>query len=115
MKKQDLFRPLNQAELDLILQLNWKAFPPRLADQPIFYPVLNEAYATQITKEWNVPAYGVGHVVQFSIPLDYFQTFKVQTVGAAIHQEIWVPAEELGKFNFHIIDSIKLVSSFYRK
>ncbi|MEU7320730.1 hypothetical protein ABZ682_09225 [Streptomyces griseoviridis] len=26
-------------------ELNWRAWPPRLPAQPIFYPVLNEGYA----------------------------------------------------------------------
>lgn len=51
-----LFRPVNQAELDLIIAAKWKAFPPRLVGQPIFYPVLNEAYANQISRDWNVPS-----------------------------------------------------------
>ena len=49
-----LYRPVNRAELDLIAVSNFKAFPPRLPEQPIFYPVLNESYAEQITVEWNV-------------------------------------------------------------
>jgi hypothetical protein len=30
-----------------------RAFPPRLPEQPIFYPVTNEEYAKQIAKDWN--------------------------------------------------------------
>jgi hypothetical protein len=33
----------------------WGAFPPRLPEQPIFYPVTNLAFARQILQEWNVP------------------------------------------------------------
>ena len=62
-----LYRPVNKDELMLIEQSNWKAFPPRLPGQPIFYPVLNQAYASQITKEWNIPTYGNGYVVKFDI------------------------------------------------
>lgn len=62
-----LYRPVNQQELDLIAALGWKAFPPRLPEQPIFYPVLNEEYATQISRDWNVPYYGVGYVVRFQL------------------------------------------------
>ncbi|MES2519708.1 MAG: hypothetical protein V4585_16445, partial [Bacteroidota bacterium] len=57
-----LFRPVSQKELDLIEKSGWKKFPPRLPEQPIFYPVMNEDYAVQISKEWNVPAYGAGFV-----------------------------------------------------
>jgi len=48
-----LFRPVGQKELDLIRESDFTAFPPRLPEQPIFYPVLNEHYATQIAREWN--------------------------------------------------------------
>ncbi len=40
-----LWRPLGPAELQLIAGANYLAFPPRLPGQPIFYPVLSEAYA----------------------------------------------------------------------
>jgi hypothetical protein len=36
-----LWRPTGPAELDLVRRLNWRAWPPRLPEQPIFYPVLN--------------------------------------------------------------------------
>ena len=48
-----LFRPVGQKEFDLIRESDFTAFPPRLPQQPIFYPVLNEHYATQIAPEWN--------------------------------------------------------------
>ena len=48
-----LFRPVGQAEFDLIRQSGFTKFPPRLPEQPFFYPVLNEAYATQIARDWN--------------------------------------------------------------
>ncbi|MBX6316429.1 MAG: hypothetical protein IRY99_26480, partial [Isosphaeraceae bacterium] len=43
-----LYRPVGPVELALIEATGWRAFPPRLPEQPIFYPVLNEAYARQI-------------------------------------------------------------------
>ena len=43
-----LYRPVGQAELDLIASTNYKEYPPRLPEQPIFYPVLNEKYAREI-------------------------------------------------------------------
>ncbi len=46
-----LYRPVNQIELDLIEKSCWTRFPPRLPEQPIFYPVMNEEYAIQISKE----------------------------------------------------------------
>ena len=43
-----LYRPVGAEELRLIEASGMRAFPPRLPEQPIFYPVTNEAYAVQI-------------------------------------------------------------------
>ncbi|WNJ20265.1 hypothetical protein [Pontibacter sp. G13] len=107
-----LFRPVNAVELRLIQDSNWKAFPPRLPEQPIFYPVMNIEYARQITVEWNVPAYGNGHVVAFDVDSSYLERFEVQQVGGPIHVELWVPAEDLDEFNAHIQGEIRLVESY---
>lgn len=107
-----LYRPVGPRELELIAASGWKAFPPRLPEQPIFYPVTNLAYALQITVEWNVPAKGIGHVVRFALDAEYLKRFPVQNVGGAIHDELWVPAEELEEFNAHIIGPIELIETY---
>ena len=107
-----LFRPLNQAELDLIIAANWQAFPPRLIGQPIFYPVLNEAYANQISKEWNVPTYGVGHVVKFNVKEAFLKNYEVQKVGLDHHLEYWILAEDLAEMNRNIVGEIELINTF---
>ncbi|MFT5779440.1 MAG: hypothetical protein ACI837_002398 [Crocinitomicaceae bacterium] len=107
-----LYRPVNQIELDLIAELDWKGFPPRLPEQPIFYPVMNEEYAIQISRDWNVPAYGVGYVTKFAVKSDYLNKFKVENVGGSIHNELWVPAEELEEFNDNIIGQIEVIKEF---
>ena len=112
MDTRTLYRPVNKAELDLIKSLDWKGFPPRLPDQPIFYPVLNETYAREITQKWNIPAYGVGYVVKWEMDREYLSQFKVENVGGHIHNELWVPADELEEFNSHIIGKIELVAEY---
>lgn len=107
-----LYRPVNQYELQLIEASGWRAFPPRLPEQPVFYPVLNEEYAVQITREWNVPSFGEGYVVRFDIDQTYFDTFEVQTVGLDHFQEIWVPSEDLPVFNQHIVGPIVATHHF---
>lgn len=106
-----LFRPVNQAELDLIIKDKWTKFPPRLQGQPIFYPVLNENYAEQITKEWNVPTYGVGHVLKFEVQDTFINKYRVQKVGLDHHLEYWIPSEDLEDMNNNIIGSIELISN----
>ncbi len=107
-----LYRPVNQAELNLIEQTGWKKFPPRLPDQPIFYPVANEAYANQISKEWNVTAYGVGYVVAFDLPANFLSKYNIENVGGEIHNEYWIPSGELEEMNENILGAIKLINTF---
>lgn len=108
-----LFRPVGPNELKLIEESGFRAFPPRLPEQPIFYPVLNEEYATQIARKWNVPSRGVGYVTRFHVKAEYLSQFQVQTVGGRIHQELWVPAEELEEFNSNIVGLIEVVGEYH--
>lgn len=48
-----LDRAVGPEEPCLIREAGNLAFPPRLAGQPIFYPVLNKEYAVQIARDWN--------------------------------------------------------------
>ena len=110
-----LWRPVGQAELDLIEASGWKRFPPRLPGQPIFYPVLNEEYATRIARDWNTkdPASGhVGYVLRFAVDARYVARFEPQRVGGAGIDELWVPAEQLEEFNAHIVGRIERVAEF---
>ncbi len=110
-----LFRPVGEGELRLIKESGYKAFPPRLSGQPIFYPVLNRRYAEEIAKKWNVKdeASGFkGYVTEFEIVDEFVAQYPVQTVGASYHQELWVPAEELDAFNARITGQIRVIQSF---
>ena len=107
-----LYRPVGQAEYDLIAQSGFTAYPPRLPEQPIFYPVLNERYAREIAEKWNkryADSQYTGFVTTFEIDDAYISQFPAQTVGASYHQELWIPAEELENFNRHIIGTISLL------
>lgn len=107
-----LYRPVGPKELALIKGSEWKRFPPRLPEQPIFYPVMNEEYAIQIARDWNVPASGSGYVTKFAVNTDYVKKFDVQNVGGEIHNELWVPAEELEEFNDNIVGFIEVTKEF---
>src|SRR5215203_1674703 len=102
-----LYRPVGPEELALIKETQFQKFPPRLFHQPIFYPVTNLEYAEQIARDWNVPASGSGFVTQFDIESDYLNQFPIQNVGGMIHNEYWIPAEQLEEFNSHIVGEIK--------
>ncbi|QIS09490.1 ADP-ribosylation/crystallin J1 [Nocardia arthritidis] len=107
-----LWRPTGPAELALVAGTGWRAWPPRLPDQPIFYPVLSEDYAVMIARDWNVPASGAGYVTRFSVETNYLARYEVQQVGGREILEYWIPAEELDEFNAHIIGKIEVVHCF---
>jgi hypothetical protein len=111
-----LFRPVGEAELDLICASGFTAFPPRLPFQPIFYPVLDEEYATKIARDWNTrdAASGfAGYVTRFSVRAEYLERFEVQTVGSKdLHLEYWIPADVLPEFNANIVGKIEVIAEF---
>lgn len=109
-----LYRPIGNEELELIRQSGFRAFPPRLPGQPIFYPVLNEEYATQIARDWNAKRNDdrCGFVTRFQVRSVYLQRYEVKTVGARVHQEYWIPAEQLDEFNRNIVGMIEVIGEF---
>ncbi len=107
-----LYRPVGPRELALIAAAGFREFPPRLPEQPIFYPVLTEAYARRIAREWNVPASGAGFVTRFELRREFAGKYPVQTVGGSLHQELWIPAEELAEMNRNIVGLIEVIAEF---
>jgi hypothetical protein len=109
-----LYRPVGQNELVLISESGFTAFPPRLPEQPIFYPVLNEEYATQIARDWNAKhsTGKIGFVTRFQVRSEYLKRYEIQTVGGSVHQEYWIPAEELAEFNRNIVGKIEVIAEF---
>jgi hypothetical protein len=107
-----LWRPVGPTELALIRESGMRAFPPRLPDQPIFYPVLSEDYAVKIARDWNVPASGAGYVTRFQVKLSFLARYQVQEAGGRAHLEYWIPADALDDFNAAIVGPIEIVRSF---
>lgn len=108
-----LWRPTGPRELELVRELGWRAWPPRLPEQPIFYPVLNEEYAIKIARGWNVNHSGAGYVTRFEVDSAFLARYPVQQVGGQSILELWVPAEELDEFNAHIVGQIQVVHEFH--
>lgn len=107
-----LWRPTGPEEMELVRASGLRRWPPRLAEQPIFYPVLNEQYATKIARDWNVPASGVGYVTRFDVEAEYLSQFPVRQAGGRDILEYWIPAERLEEFNDHIVGNIVEVAKF---
>lgn len=107
-----LWRPVGPAELRLIEESGYRAFPPRLPEQPIFYPVLKEAYAIQIARDWNVRANGAGFVTRFEVRQSFLDGYRVEQVGGREHLEYWIPAADLPAFNAAIVGKIEVIVEF---
>ncbi len=113
-----LYRPVGQLEMDLIRASGFRKFPPRLPKQPIFYPVLTEAYATQIARDWNTKderSGFVGYVLRFQVRTEFLRKYDVRAVGSSGHREYWIPAEDLAGLNENIEGEIEIVSEFRGK
>lgn len=110
-----LYRPTGPDELALVEQSGRKAWPPRLPEQPIFYPVLNQEYAEQIAEEWNVPASGCGYVTRFEVKRAFLKSYESKIVGGKAHEELWIPAEDLEALNENIVGLIDVVKKFEPK
>jgi hypothetical protein len=112
-KTTRLFRPVGQEELNLISDSGYREFPPRLPHQPIFYPVLNEEYATKIARDWNTKSGSRrGFVTRFLVRAEFLRRYEIKTVGSSIHQEYWIPAEELQEFNRNIVGLIEVIAEY---
>jgi hypothetical protein len=108
-----LWRPTGAKELTLVAAGDHHAWPPRVVEQTIFSPVLSEAYATTIARDWNVPASGSGYVTRFSVARDFIDRYEVHQVGGQDILEYWIPAEDLDQLNASIVGSIEVVAEFH--
>ncbi|MBS0296202.1 MAG: hypothetical protein JSR45_07820 [Proteobacteria bacterium] len=109
-----LYRPVGTEELALIEASGWKAFPPRLPEQPIFYPVTNEGYARQIARDWNAKHNDDkrGFVTRFAVQAEVAASYEKKVVGGREHEELWVPASELPAFNAAIVGPIEVIAEY---
>jgi hypothetical protein len=109
-----LYRPVGMNELRLMYDTEMRTFPPRLPEQPIFYPVLNFEYAEQIARDWNTTTQPyAGYVTKFVVDDEHAGRFTAQQVGGRQHVELWVPAEDLSEFNRHIAPPIKVIAAHF--
>jgi hypothetical protein len=111
-----LYRPVGLHELALLWDSGMREFPPRLIQQPIFYPVVNLEYARQIARDWNTPDKNSGYagfVTQFEMSSTYLSKFELHTAGSAAHREYWIPAREMTSFNKAISGLISVEEAFF--
>jgi hypothetical protein len=108
-----LWRPTGPEELALVEASGWRKWPPRLTGQPIFYPVLNEEYATKIARDWNVRQSGAGYVTRFQVRRSFLDRYEIHQAGGQTILEYWIPAEDLDALNASIVGTIKVIAEFH--
>ena len=107
-----LYRPTGPKEMELVEASGYKSWPPRLPEQPIFYPVTNEAYAKEIAVQWNIKESGMGYVTCFEVKKSFMDKYEEHQVGARRHTEWWIPAEELDELNNNIVGTIEVIGEY---
>jgi hypothetical protein len=107
-----LYRPVGPKELELIAASGYREFPPRLPEQPIFYPVLNEQYVRQIAREWNVSSSGSGYVARFAVGKEFLGRYAEHQVGTSVHRKLWIPAGDLAEMNRNIVGVIEVIAEY---
>ena len=107
-----LFRPTGPEELVLVRASGFRRWPPRLAGQPIFYPVTNRDYAIQIARDWNVKESGQGYVTRFQVRTSFMERYPIQKVGGTLHTEWWIPADDLEAMNDNLVGFIEVIDQF---
>ena len=112
METVTLYRPTGSKELKLVKKSGFKKWPPRLPEQPIFYPVTNEEYAKEIAIKWNREENKVGYVTKFKVKKEFMDGYKIQKVGAKNHTEWWIPAEDLEELNANIVGLIEIIGEY---
>jgi hypothetical protein len=80
-----LYRPVGGNELRLIEATGMCAFPPRLPEQPIFYPVTNEGYVTKIAREWTTRSESkLGFVTRFAVRKSFLDHLSGRSLARAL-------------------------------
>ena len=112
METVTLYRPTGPEELKLVKDSGSKKWPPRLPEQPIFYPVTNGEHAKEIAIKWNIKNSKVGYVTRFEVKKDFMDRYEIQKVGGKNHTEWWIPAKDLEELNANIVGLIEIIGEY---
>lgn len=107
-----LYRPTGPKELELVRRSGFRRWPPRLPEQPIFYPVTTAEYAAKIASDWNVRDSGAGFVTRFRVRKIFMDRYEIHEAGGRRFSEWWIPAEDLEELNDNIVGEIEVIEEF---
>jgi len=107
-----LFRPTVPRELALLQDSGFLKWPPRLPEQPLFYPVTNEQDAIAITRAWIVQHSGLGYVTRFRVRKEFLDQCKRDDSETCDQNTRFVPAEDVEALNQSIVGRIEVIREF---
>jgi hypothetical protein len=110
-----LFRPVGFGELQLVRNSGWTRFPPRLPDEPIFYPIGDEDDAIQIARTWSLKTGVSCYVLRFAVDVTFLTRHPLQRARNAAQREYRILAGGLEELDDHILGAIELIASFYKE
>ncbi|RYD52190.1 MAG: ADP-ribosylation/crystallin J1 [Sphingobacteriales bacterium] len=102
-----LYHTVSESGLQALQTLRWRGLPP--CAEAAFYPALTRQFALETTRLWKLPEWGTGYLTRFKISARYVRDFEVQSLSGEVYEELWVPTEELGAFNQHIVGKIEVL------
>ena len=108
-----LYRPIAGSEYNEVLARDFRSFPPRAEEQPLFTALLSEERASRIARRLRVepPSDNRSYVVSFLVDDAYIRQFPVQG-STELDGALWIPAEEMEILNQHLIGDIRVLSSY---
>lgn len=68
-------------------------------------------YADRARLQYEIPS-TAGYVTSFAVDENYRSRLGRHTVGSAVHEECWIPAQELSQFNKAIVGLIAIGKAF---
>lgn len=54
----------------------------------------------------------MGYVTRFEVRAAFLRQYAVRQFGSSVHQEYWIPAEDLPAFNAAIVGPIEVIARF---
>jgi hypothetical protein len=111
-----LFRPIGCQELELIEKSGFTQFPPQAFSPAYLLSSSEPRVRRKVARDWNTKDADsgyMGYVTRFRVRRDYLSKYPVQLVGArSVHEEYWIPAEDLEQFNENLVGLIEIIASF---
>jgi len=108
-----LYCPIGVDELIAIVVSQWRGFPPRGAERPIFHPVTTEGYGRYLGANW-AGRHGEGdcYLVRFAVGAEAVRALERRSLGGPEREELWVAGESFAAFNAAIVGGIHLIAEW---